>query len=134
MGNRSLNLRLSEKSDTFWERFFPERKVYLRSENDTRFFRVRSTTQAVGFFSSALLLAWTILATAIFLMDSLGAGSFRDQAILDQQSYQNRLREISDERDLRSGETKTAHRQFDLALREVAGMQSQLLELEVRRR
>lgn len=134
MGNRSLNLRLSEKSDTFWERFFPERKVYLRSENDTRFFRVRSTTQAVVFFSSALLLAWTILATAIFLMDSLGAGSFRDQAILDQQSYQNRLREISDERDLRSGETKTAHRQFDLALREVAGMQSQLLELEVRRR
>lgn len=129
-----MNLRLSEKLDTFWERFFPERKVYLRSRNNTLFFRLRSTTQAMLFFCLALILAWTILATSIFLMDSLGAGSFREQAILDQHSYQNRLKTISNERDLRSDETKTAHRKFDLALREVAGMQSQLLALEVRRR
>ena len=86
------------------------------------------------FFCLAIILAWTILATAIFLMDTLGAGNFREQAVLDQQSYQSRLKTISNERDLRSDETKTAHRKFDLALREVAGMQSQLLELEVRRR
>ncbi len=86
------------------------------------------------FFCLAILLAWTILATAIFLMDTLGAGNFREQAVLDQQSYQSRLKTISNERDLRSDETKTAHRKFDLALREVAGKQSQLLELEVRRR
>ena len=86
------------------------------------------------FFCLAIILAWTILATAIFLMDTLGAGNFREQAVLDQQSYQSRLKTISNERDLRSDETKTAHRKFDLALREVAGKQSQLLELEVRRR
>ena len=129
-----MNVRLSEKSDTFWERFFPERKVSLRSKNDTRSFRLRSTTQALMFLFSALLLSWTILATAVVLMDSLGAGNFREQALLDQQSYQNRLKAISDERDLRSNEAKTAHQRFDLALGQVAEMQSQLLGLEMRRR
>ena len=134
MGNNSLNANLQKTTDTFWERFFPERKIYIRSQKDTLSFQLRSTTQAVIFFFSAVLLAWTILASAIFLMDSLGAGSFTEQALHNQQSYEHRLKDISAERDQRSYETKTAYQQFDLALRQVATMHSQLLDLEMRRR
>ena len=129
-----MKVDLSAKTDAIWERFFPERRIHIRSQDNHRFIRLRPTTQAAIFFCSALLLAWTILSTAIFLIDSLGGENYREQAVRDQQIYQNRLTEIATERDIRLDETKAANQSFDLALRHVAAMQSELLELEMQRR
>ncbi|MGY9046239.1 MAG: DUF5930 domain-containing protein, partial [Rhodobacterales bacterium] len=100
---------------------------------DTRFIRLKSGTQAIVFAGGTLLIGWTIVATAILLMDSIGAGNFREQAKRDQQTYQQRLNDLSRERDVRAAEALTAQDRFNTALEQVSIMQSQLLDSETRR-
>ena len=116
------------------ERFFPERRVFLRSESDTRFIRLKPATQFVAFAGTATVFAWTIVATAVLLMDSIGAGNFREQARRDQRIYEERLSALEAERDARAAEAASAHARFEAALRQVSAMQSELLASETRRR
>ena len=116
------------------ERAFPERRLFLRSDTDTRFIRLRSETQAIGFAGTTLVIAWTIIATAILLMDSIGAGSYREQAKREQITYQQRLNALSEERDARAAEALAAQERFNAALTQISSMQTELLESETRRR
>ena len=116
------------------ERFFPERRVFLKSDTDTRFIRLRPSTQLLAFTGSAFVIAWAIIATAILLMDSIGAGNFREQAKRDQKLYQARLNDLAYERDIRIDEARAAQERFSAALEQISIMQSQLLASETRRR
>lgn len=129
-----LRTRLAIRLHALMERFFPERRLFLRSETDTRFIRLRPATQAVAFTGSALVVGWAIVATAILLMDSIGAGNYRDQAKREQITYQQRLNALSDERDARAHEAAQAQERFNAALKQVSAMQSELLESETKRR
>lgn len=116
------------------ERWFPERRVFLKSDTDTRFIRLRPVTQLVAFTGSSLLIAWTIVATAVILMDSIGSGNFREQAKRDQRMYEERLNFLSSDRDARAAEALAAQQRFNSALEQISLMQSQLLASETRRR
>ncbi|APE43797.1 peptidase M23 [Sulfitobacter alexandrii] len=116
------------------ERYFPERRVFLKSDSDTRFIRLRPGTQIVAFAGCAALVAWAIVATAIILMDSIGSGNFREQAKRDQRTYQARLNDLSAQRDSRAEEALAAQERFNAALKQISMMQSELLESETRRR
>lgn len=129
-----MRRRISQRIDQFWARFFPERRVFLKSDDDTRFIRLRPTVQAFTFTVIASVLAWAIIATSILVMDSIGAGNFREQALRDQESFQQRLQHMSQERDIRAEEATLAQRRFDEALQQVAVMQSDLLQSELKRR
>ena len=115
------------------ERVFPERRVFLKSDTDTRFIRLRPETQLIAFGGATLLVAWAIVATAIILMDSIGSGNFREQARRDQEVYRERLNVLSDERNDRAQEAVTAQNRFSAALKQISVMQSQLLASETRR-
>ena len=78
---------------------FPERRVFLKSDTDTRFIRLRPAFAASGLRRAAAIVAWAIIATAILLMDSIGSGNFREQAKRDQRTYEARLNALSAERD-----------------------------------
>ncbi|KNG93176.1 peptidase M23 [Pseudaestuariivita atlantica] len=106
----------------------------MRSETDTRFIRLRPTTQLMAFAGSATIVAWAIIASAILLMDSIGSGNFREQAKRDQQTYLQRLNALSYERDMRTDEALAAQKRFNTALAQVSVMQEQLLQSETRRR
>ena len=116
------------------ERHFPERRLFLRSDTETRFIRLRSETQLVAWTGGTLLLAWTIIATAILLMDSIGAGNFRAQAQRDKMIYEDRLNALSGERDLRLAESAAAQERFSSALAQISIMQTELLNSEDKRR
>lgn len=116
------------------ERHFPERRVFLKSDTDTRFIRLRSETQLLAFAGGAMLVAWAIVATSIILMDSIGAGNFREQAKRDQRMYMDRLNELSAQRDARAAEALAAQERFNAALVQISVMQSELLASETRRR
>jgi murein DD-endopeptidase MepM/ murein hydrolase activator NlpD len=116
------------------EGYFPEQRLFLKSYTDTRFIRLRPWTQAVTTVVAAFALAWTILATAILLMDSISAGSSRDQIARQQALYEERLTALSQDRDLRAEEAAQAQARFNLALAQVSVMQSRLLASEDRRR
>jgi murein DD-endopeptidase MepM/ murein hydrolase activator NlpD len=115
------------------EPWFPERRLFLRSDSDTRFIRLRPATQLIAFAGSASVVAWAIVATAILLMDSIGSGNFREQAKRDQRVYENRLNLLAEERDTRAAEAMAAQNRFNLALEQISDMQSQLLASEIAR-
>jgi murein DD-endopeptidase MepM/ murein hydrolase activator NlpD len=129
-----VRTRLAIKFDALMEKVFPERRVFLRSDTDTRFIRLRPVTQLIGFTGSAALVAWAIVATAVLLMDSIGSGNFREQAKRDRATYETRLNILADERDTRAKEALAAQDRFSKALEQISVMQSQLLESETRRR
>jgi murein DD-endopeptidase MepM/ murein hydrolase activator NlpD len=129
-----VRTRLAIKAHALLEHFFPERRLFLKSDTDTRFIRLRSETQFLAVAGLALLVAWAIVATAVLLMDSIGSGNFREQARRDQVTYQERLNVLSDQRDLRATEALAAQNRFNAALRQISVMQSELLASETRRR
>ena len=129
-----MRTNLKIKLHKLLESFFPERRVFLKSDNDTRFIRLRSGTQLIALAGSSLIVAWTIVATAIILMDSIGAGNFREQAKRDQTTYKQRLNDLSLQRDKRAEEALAAQERFTSALTQILIMQSQLLSSETRRR
>jgi murein DD-endopeptidase MepM/ murein hydrolase activator NlpD len=129
-----VRTRLAIRIDAALERWFPERRVFLRSETDTRFIRLKPATQMVAFLGASFFVGWTIIATAILLMDSIGAGNFREQARRDQRTYENRLNSLAAERDTRAAEALAAQDRFNAALDQISLMQSELLSSETRRR
>ncbi len=126
----TLAIRLHE----LLERHFPERRVFLRSDSDTRFIRLGPGTQIIAATGVCVIVAWTIIATAVLVMDSIGAGNFREQAKRELQTYEARLNALADERDRRAHEAVAAQERFSSALAQISAMQSELLASETRRR
>ncbi|WP_419739875.1 DUF5930 domain-containing protein [Ruegeria sp.] len=129
-----MRTRLAIKFHSLLERHFPERRVFLKSDKDTRYIRLSSETQIAAVAGVAVMVGWTAVATAILLMDSIGSGNFREQAKRDQATYQERLNILSAERDARAQEALAAQDRFNAALAQVSAMQSELLASENRRR
>ena len=129
-----MTIRLSSRLHSFLERHLPEQRLFLRSDTGTRFVRLRSHTQALVLGGSMLVVAWTIIASAILLMDSIGSGDSREQALRAQLAYEKRLDALSHERDTRANEAAAAQERFTVALQQVSVMQSALLASEQRRR
>jgi murein DD-endopeptidase MepM/ murein hydrolase activator NlpD len=129
-----VRTRLAIKTHALLEQYFPERRVFLKSDNDTRFIRLRPATQLIAFAGCSLFVAWSIIATAVILMDSIGSGNFREQAKRDQRTYQARLNDLSAQRDIRAEEALAAQERFNAALKQISVMQSELLASETRRR
>lgn len=125
--------RLRQALEARLERSFPEQRLFLRSDAETRFIRLSPRSQVVALAGSALVIGWTIVASAILLMDSIGSGNFRDQALEERALYESRLNGLSAERDARAQDARDAHERFSLALAEVSAMQTRLLAAEERR-
>ncbi|MEM7721572.1 MAG: M23 family metallopeptidase [Pseudomonadota bacterium] len=116
------------------ERRLPEQRLFLKSEDGTRFVRLRPVTQAMILGGSALFVGWTVIVTSFFLIDSLGADNARETAAREQQLYLERLNYLSAERDARTDEAMRSQDRFALAMDQVAEMQVRLLASEERRR
>jgi murein DD-endopeptidase MepM/ murein hydrolase activator NlpD len=126
--------RLSYRWHTILEARLPEQRLFLKSDTTTRFIRLRSSTQAIAIAGAGLLLVWTIVATAMVLMDWVNAGSSRDLAAQRQAMFEERLNALSADRDLRAEEAAGAQQRFNVALEQVSAMQARLLASEDRRR
>ena len=126
--------RLAYRFHQSLERHFPEQRLFLKSDTDTRFIRLRPATQIIALAGGTLALAWTIVATALIMMDSIGAGSAREQSARQQALYEERVNLLSADRDLRDEEAARAQERFNVALEQVSDMQERLLASEDRRR
>ena len=125
--------RLAYRLHLSLERHFPEQRLFLKSDTETRFIRLRSSTQVIAIVGGALGLAWTIVATALIMMDSIGAGSAREQSARQQAMFEERLGVLSADRDLRADDAARAQERFNAALAQVSEMQGRLLASEDRR-
>ena len=112
----------------------PEKRLFLRTDSETRFMHLSPISQIIAILGSAAFIGWAIIATAIVLLDTIGSGNFRDQARRDQAIYEERLNALASERDNRSQEALAAQQRFNTALEQVSSMQSALLTSEDHRR
>lgn len=126
--------RIAHRIHLALERHLPEQRLFLKSDVETRFIRLRPGTQALAIAGIGLIFGWTILATAVILMDSVSAGTSREQVQIRQEMFEDRLNGLSTDRDQRAAEAVAAQERFNLALKQVAEMQARLLASEDRRR
>ncbi|WP_246531823.1 MULTISPECIES: M23 family metallopeptidase [Pseudohalocynthiibacter] len=129
-----MTITMFNKLKAVIERRFPERRVFLRSDTETRFIRLSPIAQVTSLLGGTALVSWAIVATAILLMDSIGSGNVRDQARREQSIYETRLNALSSERDSRAEEALAAQERFNLALSQISQMQSSLLASEDQRK
>ncbi|MDE3029406.1 MAG: M23 family peptidase, partial [Paracoccaceae bacterium] len=126
--------RMTYRINAALERVLPEQRLFLRSDVETRFIRLRPLTQLIALGVSAILISWTIVATAILLVSSISSGDARQQVLREQANYEARLNDLSNERDQRAAEAASAQDRFNVALAQVSAMQSQLLASEDHRK
>jgi murein DD-endopeptidase MepM/ murein hydrolase activator NlpD len=129
-----VQARFAHRIHAALERRLPERRLFLKSETETRFIRLRPATQLAALVGGTLFVAWTVIATAVILMDSIGAGSAREQIARAQLTYEARLNALAADRDARAAEVHAAQARFALAMEQVSAMQERLLASEDRRR
>jgi murein DD-endopeptidase MepM/ murein hydrolase activator NlpD len=125
-----VRTRLFDKLNAALERKLPEQRLFLKSDQGTRFIRLRPTTIAAVLGGMSVVLAWTVVVTAIFLMDAISSGNAREQAQRERAIYEARLNALSDERDNRASEAAAAQDRFSEALQQISKMQSSLLASE----
>lgn len=127
-----MKQRLSDKINAKLERHLPEQRLFLKSEEGTRFIRLRPLMQAGTLIGGALVLGWTVVVTSFFLIGAITSGSSRDQTARAQIAYETRLAALSSERDTRTQEAELALERFYSALDEVSKMQGTVLASEQR--
>lgn len=133
-GTIPVRSRVNRFIETRFGNVFPERRVFLRSDNETRFIRLTPLTQITALGGLALIMSWAAISTSILLMDSIGSGNVRAQVQREQENYEDRLNRLARERDMRAEEASAAQERFNLALQQISVMQTQLLGSEDRRR
>ena len=126
--------RFIDRANQTLERVLPEQRLFLKSDRETRFIRLRPATQVTALTGAGLVVGWAIIATSILLMDTIGSGNVRHQAEREQILYEARLNEMAAQRDARAAEAREAQERFNIALERVSRMQSLLLESEDRRK
>lgn len=108
--------------------------MYLRTDVSTRFLRLTPGRQFFVIVASALFFGWTIFASSVFLVNSIGAKDAKTQARLQQLDFDARLNALSAERDTRAREAQTAQERFYIALDQISAQQTALLASEDRRK
>ncbi|NOX73147.1 MAG: M23 family peptidase, partial [Alphaproteobacteria bacterium] len=129
-----MKTRLKRKLHVTCEKYFSEQRLYLRTDNSTRYLRLTPITQMTLTVGAAVFFGWTIFVSSAFLVNSLSASSNAEQAQALQVDYEVRLNDLSGERDKRALEAQKAQERFYVALEQISAQQSALLASEDRRR
>ena len=126
--------KIKDNFNSFLEHKVPEKRLFLRTDKETRFVKLTPITQILALIGISTVIIWSIIATAIVLIETIGSGNFRDQARRDQALYEERLNALAAERDIRERESIASQNRFNTALSQVSIMQSDLLGSEDMRR
>lgn len=131
---QKLTMTVMDRLNASLEKWLPEQRLFLRSEDATRFVRLRPVTQLVGISGMTLVFGWTLVASSFLVIDAVSSGSSRDQIQRSQAAFEQQLAQLQQERDARAAEALAAQSRFTVALEQVSQMQSQLLASEESRR
>lgn len=117
---------------SFLSGFFPEKRLFIKSGKDTRFVRLTPRHQAVAWLAGTAVVAWSVVATSTLVIGLVTSGGAREQAVREQAMYENRLNTMAQERDAHRRAALDAQEKFDAALDDLARMQAQVFDAELR--
>jgi len=123
---------LIDRLNTALERVLPERRLFLRSDTNTRFVRLRPVAQAVILGGAGLYMAWSLVATAVVIFGVVGSADLRESARREQSYFESRLNELAAQRTDAAREAQQAHARYGEAMDRVAAMQDLVLSGEER--
>lgn len=118
--------------NTVLERYLPEKRLFLRSENTTRYVRLRPVAQASILGISGAFMAWSLVATAILFFNVVGSNDLRESARREQSYFETRLNEMAAQRDSALAEVQASYQRYGEAMDRVAHMQTEMMEGEQR--
>lgn len=110
-------------------RHVPPIRIFLKSHSDTRYFELSPLKQVMLGSVAAVGIGWTLVATAALLLSSFQSDSALNQAQVLQQAYEARIAALTAERDQSLLGQADAQNRFSLALQQVSGQQSQMLDI-----
>jgi murein DD-endopeptidase MepM/ murein hydrolase activator NlpD len=122
-----MRARIADRIDRVIAPLLPEQRVFLKSDAETRMVRLRPATQAAGLVGAVLIGAWTILSTAILMVDALGTRPDARAVAAERAVFEARLDALTRDRDAALTEAAEAEQRFSRAMAEVAAMQARLL-------
>lgn len=128
-----MPFRITDRLNHVLERWLPEKRVFLKSDDQTRFIRLRPMTQLAAFAGGTMLVGWTLLSSSILAIDAVSTGGL-DRTATAQVAFEKRLTELSQERDASLADASAAQDRFGKAMAQLSQMQSQLLQSEERLR
>lgn len=116
----------------FLERCFPEKRIFVKSDHGTRFFRIGARHHLLAGAGAVALVAWSVTATAFLVIDLVQGGGAQDAAQHDRMFYEARLQTLATERDAHRVAALEAQAQYDTALDALADYQDRVLAAELR--
>ncbi|WP_238547696.1 DUF5930 domain-containing protein [Meridianimarinicoccus roseus] len=113
------------------ERLFPEKRIFVKSDEGTRFFRIGPRQHLLAGAGALALVAWSVTATSFLVIELVQGGGARDAALNEKLVYEQRVQVLAADRDAHRLAALEAQKGYDAALNELAGYQARLLEAEL---
>ncbi|WP_108260635.1 DUF5930 domain-containing protein [Mangrovicoccus ximenensis] len=110
---------------------FSEKRIFLKSDDGTRFVRLRSRDQILAWAGGVMLVGWTVTATALVTVQFVQGGDSRAQAAADREVYESRINALASERDRRHMEALAAQDQFATLLGQLSTLQTRIFDAEL---
>ena len=112
------NTGLREKLGLIWERWFPERQFYYRSQGNVRYLSLNGTTQSVAVACLAIFLGWVTFASVILI--------FKNDII---ESKNRQIAEIEAQHDDLATRLLDAENRFTAVTSEIEAKHQQLVQI-----
>lgn len=113
---------------------FPEKRLFLQSEDATRYLRLTPLSQLALGSAGLALFGWMAVATSAVVLDLVSADAEASQTIVLRDAYRTRLNELAEERDQRAAEAYSAQNRFQVAMEQISRQQTALLQSVEERR
>ena len=115
------------------EHYFPERRIFINSQNGLLQISLRTQTQITACFSVVVLLTWMLLSSSLLFVERIELKNLRQQAVEDASFYQNSLQNLASDRDAKVAQIKEARQSFQRTLKFATQVHTQLLQAEIKR-
>jgi len=118
--------------EKFWSNYFPNRQLLLKTESDTKFFTLSSSTQAIIIFAVFIFVGWSLFSSLIFTFNALNLGANKEYFARSNVNYEDRIEQISDERYLYFQRVKDAEAKLRDALEAIEDFQVEITKAQIR--
>ncbi len=108
-----------------------EKRIFMKSDDGTRFVRLRSRDQVLAWAGGIMLVGWTVTATALLTVQFVQGTDSREQAEADRAVYETRINALASERDRRHMEALAAQEQFATLLGQLSTLQTRIFDAEL---
>lgn len=116
---------------TLLSRLFPEKRIFVKSNEGTRFFRIGPRQHLLAGIGAFALVTWSVAATS-FLVFELVQGGQRDAATGERMAYEQRVEDLAAQRDAQRVAALEAQVAYEGAISELGAYQDRVLNAELR--